>query len=46
MEAMRASTNDSTFLKDLLLTALTSEINNRELYMKGIDYSYYYEEND
>ncbi len=27
----------------LLKNALTSEVNSREVYMKGIDYSYYYE---
>jgi cell filamentation protein len=27
-------------------TALTHKINDREMFMKGIDYSYYYEEND
>lgn len=27
-------------------TALTTKINDRELFMKGIDYSYYYEEED
>jgi len=26
--------------------ALTNKINDREMFMKGIDYSYYYEEND
>lgn len=25
---------------------LSDEINSREMYMKGIDYSYYYEENE
>ncbi|MFM8488236.1 MAG: cell filamentation protein Fic, partial [Bacteroidota bacterium] len=25
---------------------LTTKINDRELFMKGIDYSYYYEEED
>jgi cell filamentation protein len=29
----------------LLKNALTDEINSREMFMKGIDYSYYYEEN-
>ena len=31
-------------IKELLKSALTSDINSRELFMKGIDYSYYYEE--
>ena len=30
----------------LLNNALTDDINNRELFLKGIDYSYYYEEED
>lgn len=32
-----------TEIKVVLKSALTSDINNRELYMKGIDHSYYYE---
>jgi len=28
----------------LLKNALTDKINDREIFMKGIDYSYYYEE--
>ena len=31
---------------DLLSNALTDDINNREIFMKGIDYSYYYEEEE
>jgi len=46
MEAMRASTTESSLLRDLLMNALTKQINDRELFMKGIDYSYYYEENN
>lgn len=45
MNAMIISTVDSSELNKLLKHALTSEINSREMYMKGIDYSYYYEEN-
>ena len=30
-------------IKALLKAALTDQINDRELYMKGIDVSYYYE---
>ena len=33
-------------LKFLLRSALTDKIADREIFMKGIDYSYYYEEND
>ena len=46
MNAMVKSSTDSFLLKSLLRNALTDEINSREMYMKGIDYSYYYEEND
>lgn len=30
-------------IKHILKTALIDDINSREVYMKGIDYSYYYE---
>lgn len=30
-------------IKELLRNALTDDINNREVYMKGIDASYHYE---
>lgn len=30
-------------IKHILKMALTDKINDREVYMKGIDYSYYYE---
>lgn len=43
MNAMIISTVDSSELNKLLKHALTSEIKSREMYMKGIDYSYYYE---
>lgn len=46
MNAMIKSSTNSSLLKDLLSNALTDEINSREIYMKGIDYSYYYEENE
>ena len=45
MNAMVNSTTDSTEIKKLLKNALTNKINSREMFMKGIDYSYYYEEN-
>lgn len=44
MNAMIISTVDSSVLKQLIALALTTKINDRELFMKGIDYSYYYEE--
>ena len=46
LEAMRKSVADSRDLKTLLEVALTDKINDREMFMKGIDYSYYYEEED
>lgn len=45
MKAMVKSTLTSNALKRLLKSALTNEIYSREMFMKGIDYSYYYEEN-
>ncbi len=44
MNAMMLSPTKSEFLKELLKNALTNKINDREMFMKGIDYSYYYEE--
>jgi len=46
MSAMMLSPTNSNVLKTLLKNALTTKINDRELFMRGIDYSYYYEEND
>ena len=46
LNAMVQSSVNSTILKSLLKNALTDEINSREIFMKGIDYSYYYEENE
>jgi len=40
------STVDSSVLLNVIQTALTTKINDHELYMKGIDYSHYYEENN
>jgi cell filamentation protein len=45
MNAMMLSPTKSNLLKTLLNNALTDKINDREMFMKGIDYSYYYEEN-
>ncbi|MDD5149343.1 MAG: Fic family protein [Flavobacterium sp.] len=45
MNAMVKSSVNNSSLKRLLKNALTTEINSREMFMKGIDYSYYYEEN-
>ena len=46
MGAMKQSPINSNALKNLLKKALTDRINDRETFMKGIDYSYYYEENE
>lgn len=46
MNSMMLSPTKSDVLKILLKNALTIKINDREMFMKGIDYSYYYEEND
>jgi len=46
MNAMMLSPTKNNTLKTLLHNALTDKINDREMFMKGIDYSYYYEEND
>ena len=41
--AMERSPIKDIEIKHILKTALTDEINSREVYMKGIDHSYYYE---
>ena len=46
MEAMRLSPVNSQRIRELITDALTDKINDREMFMKGIDYSYYYEQND
>ena len=43
---MTLSVADATRIKQLLQGALTDDINSREMFMKGIDYSYYYEQLD
>ena len=43
LDAMRESVVNPQKIFMLLQTALTNDINNREIIMKGIDYSYYYE---
>jgi len=44
-QAMIKSVTNSQTLKATLGNALTDDIHSREMFMKGIDYSYYYEEN-
>ncbi len=46
LEAMTESPADSTKIRELLRQALTDRIDDREMFMKGIDYSYYYESDD
>ena len=46
MEAMRLSPVNPQRIRELITDALTDKINDREMFMKGIDYSYYYEQND
>ena len=44
--AMKKSTVDSSEVKGLIKAALTGKINDREMFMKGVDYSYYYEQEE
>ena len=44
LNAMKKSVSDSSQIKALLQNALTDKINDRETFMKGVDYSYYYEQ--
>ena len=44
--AMVVSHLDSTKIRALLKKALTDRIADREIFMKGIDYSYYYEQEE
>ena len=46
LNAMQKSVINSSEIKRLLETALTDKINDRETFMKGIDYSYYYEQEE
>lgn len=46
LAAMTRSVADSTEIKRLLENALTDKIDDRETFMKGIDYSYYYEQEE
>lgn len=43
LSAMEKSPVNSKPIKDLIKNALTEKIDDREIFMKGIDYSYYYE---
>lgn len=46
LEAMKKSSTSSEKICLLIKGALTDKVNDRELFLKGIDYSYYYEEVD
>lgn len=46
LEAMKRSHVNSTELRELLRSALTAKINDRDVFMKGIEQSYYYEQPD
>lgn len=46
LKAMEQSIIDAAPIHALITGALTERIDDRELFMKGIDYSYYYEEID
>jgi cell filamentation protein len=46
LNAMQQSVSNSDNIRALLKNALTNKINDLEMFMKGIDYSYYYEENN
>ena len=46
LSAMIESEMNSDKIRGLLLQALTDKIDDRETFMKGIDYSYYYEQED
>ena len=44
LAAMERSVVDAAPIRELIAGALTDAIDDREVFMKGIDYSYYYEE--
>ena len=46
LSAMIESQMDSTKIRTLLKSAMTDRIDDREIFMKGIDYSYYYEQEE
>ncbi|MBQ7348858.1 MAG: Fic family protein [Clostridia bacterium] len=45
LDAMKLSVVDYDDILMLIKNALTDKVDDREIFMKGIDYSYYYEEN-
>ena len=46
LEAMTTSVANDSRIRILLKSALSDKIDDREMFMKGIDYSYYYEESE
>lgn len=46
LSAMEHSPSSTDEIMNLIKSALTDKIHDREVFMKGIDYSYYYEENE
>ena len=46
LNAMHRSVTNASRIKTLLMQALTDRIDDREIFMKGIDYSYYYEQEE
>ena len=46
LDAMEKSPVDSSHIKTMIMEALIDRVNDREVFLKGIDYSYYYEEVD
>lgn len=44
LHSMKLSVTDDTIISALLQNSLTDKIADREMFMKGVDYSYYYEE--
>ena len=46
MDAMVLSATNPSMLRNLLHGALTDKVDDRETFLKGIDYSYYYEQED
>ncbi|MCR5646147.1 MAG: Fic family protein [Bacteroidales bacterium] len=46
LNAMHRSVTNTSRIKTLLKQALTDRIDDREIFMKGIDYSYYYEQEE
>ncbi|WP_425341593.1 protein adenylyltransferase Fic [Acetobacterium wieringae] len=44
LTSMEKSVSNPTQIKALLQFSLTDKINDREMFMKGVDYSYYYEQ--